>query len=210
MQANQNKQTVLAFYKQVIAERDESKIPSFISENYIQHSPALKDGRDGLHAAILQLKKMPSAPAAGSPVKAVIASGDLVGMYMIINVHEQTLAVADLFRLQDGLIVEHWDATRQLNAPVDTADLVMSEKKVDDMEPAISRSELIDIFPYKDRVIHRSVIEGNIALVQSSGDRDGALWVYYDFLLLENGKVKKSFCVEQKIPESSANENGMI
>ena len=208
MQNSLNKQTVLSFYKNVIANRDETAIPSFIHPDYIQHSPQLKDGLHGLREAILALKQMPVQKQERSPVKLVIASGDLVAMYMVINMRGKFTAVADLFRLQDGLIVEHWDAVQELQREPVTEDLIVQE---DGRDPAtLNSGTILSLLQYENRDVHRVIIDNNYALVQASGSKNGLPFVFYEFLLLDGKQIKKRFVIEQEIPAGSANKNGMI
>lgn len=208
MQNSLNKQTVLSFYKNVIANRDETAIPSFIHPDYIQHSPQLKDGLPGLQEAILALKKMPVQKQEQSPVKLVIASGDLVAMYMVINMMGKTMAVADLFRLQDGLILEHWDAAQELQQEPAREDLILQEEGGN--QCSLSFAALLSLLQYENRDVHRVIIDNNYALVQSSGSKNGLPFVFYEFLLLDGKLIKKRFSIEQEIPAVSANKNGMI
>ncbi|MGN6421640.1 MAG: nuclear transport factor 2 family protein [Pseudobacter sp.] len=217
MQNNQNKQTVLSFYKNVIASREVSVIPAFIHPEYIQHSPQLKDGLSGLREAILTLQKMPVQKQDQSPVKLVLASGDLVGMYMLINMQGKWLAVADLFRLEDGLIVEHWDAVQELEQAPDQDALVVQEDLAGQGHPLQENAaedhieeDLVNLFRNENRIVHRIIMDGNYALGQSSGTKDGCPFVFYEFLLLDGRQVKKRFSIEQEIPAVSANKNGMI
>ena len=208
MQNSLNKQTVLSFYKNVIANRDETAIPFFIHPDYIQHSPQLKDGLPGLQEAILALKKMPVQKQEQSPVKLVIASDDLVAMYMVINMMGKTMAVADLFRLQDGLIAEHWDAAQELQLEPVTKDLIVQEEGGN--QSSLNFAVLLSLLQYENRDVHRVVIDNNYALVQSSGSKNGLPFVFYEFLLLDGKQIKKRFAIEQEIPAVSANKNGMI
>lgn len=208
MQNSLNKQTVLSFYKNVIANRDETAIPFFIHPDYIQHSPQLKDGLPGLQEAILALKKMPVQKQEQSPVKLVIASDDLVAMYMVINMMGKTMAVADLFRLQDGLIAEHWDAAQELQLEPVTKDLIVQEEG--GHHSSLNFAVLLSLLQYENRDVHHVVIDNNYALVQSSGSKNGLPFVFYEFLLLDGKQIKKRFAIEQEIPAVSANKNGMI
>jgi predicted SnoaL-like aldol condensation-catalyzing enzyme len=79
-----------------------------VAEDYIQHNPGIADGRN---AAIRALEPKFSAPGFRTDVKLVLVDGE----HAVIHVHarmapdERGGAVADLYRLQGGRIVEHWD-----------------------------------------------------------------------------------------------------
>jgi predicted SnoaL-like aldol condensation-catalyzing enzyme len=85
---------------------------TFVAPGYIQHNPGIPDGRD---AAIAALTPMFSDPAFHADLKRVLADGD----YGVIHLHgyrggQRGGAVMDLYRVLDGLIVEHWDVIQPI------------------------------------------------------------------------------------------------
>ncbi|MGY3211101.1 hypothetical protein [Mucilaginibacter sp. HD30] len=48
MEQTSNKNIIVGFYRQVVRERKSELIPQYVREDYIQHSPMGKDGRQGL------------------------------------------------------------------------------------------------------------------------------------------------------------------
>jgi len=88
---------------------------SFVAVAYIQHNPTIADGRE---AAIAALEPMFSRPEARFDVKRILVDGDLAAVHL----HGQPSAtdpggaVVDLFRLEGGKIVEHWDVLQPLPA----------------------------------------------------------------------------------------------
>lgn len=81
---------------------------TYVAEDYVQHNPNIPDGRE---AAIAFLDPMFSRPEARFDVKRILVDGDLavVHLHGRPNLADPGGAVADFFRLRDGLIVEHWD-----------------------------------------------------------------------------------------------------
>jgi predicted SnoaL-like aldol condensation-catalyzing enzyme len=79
-----------------------------VAPDYIQHNPGIADGRD---AAITALEPKFSSPGFSTDIKLVLVDGD----HAAIHLHarrapgERGGAVADLYRLAGGRIVEHWD-----------------------------------------------------------------------------------------------------
>jgi predicted SnoaL-like aldol condensation-catalyzing enzyme len=79
-----------------------------VATDYIQHNPGIADGRD---AAIAALEPKFSSPGFSADIKLVLVDGE----YAAIHLHarsepgERGGAVADLYRLADRRIVEHWD-----------------------------------------------------------------------------------------------------
>ena len=111
-----NKQLILDFYGRIIAQRDIAHAHKIIAENYIQHNPLVKSGRAGLVEVLEQLKQMPQDPAAASNNTLwLLEEGNLVGTYLKVDFLGQKQIVMDLFRVEAGKIVEHWDAIQSLD-----------------------------------------------------------------------------------------------
>lgn len=104
-----NKAVVLAFYETAFAKKDVDAIAQFIGPQYIQHNPRVPNGLEAIKGFINYLKK--TSPLHKSEVKRVIVQGDLV----VLHVHSVPepgalgSAIVDIFRLENGKIVEHWD-----------------------------------------------------------------------------------------------------
>lgn len=104
-----NKKAVLAFYEAALVRLDADTARSYLGPRYIQHNPNAPDGAEGLVGLIKFLKE--KAPGRTSSIKRVLADGDLV----MLHVHSKSTpedrgtAIVDIFRLENGKIVEHWD-----------------------------------------------------------------------------------------------------
>lgn len=105
-----NKALVRDFVEVVLKNGDASRITDFVStETYIQHNPLVGDGLDGLGAFLTELADSGSFMRYEEIVH-LVGSGNFVATLSRVNIGGQEMAVFDLFRVQDGLIVEHWDA----------------------------------------------------------------------------------------------------
>lgn len=110
-----NKQRVLSFYKLIVGQRRADLIPEFVREDYIQHNPTVKQGRDGITEMINYLKTLPLPPeGAKSPIIRAIQEGDLVVTHLDVEFMGKRMAVIDLFKLKDGMLAEHWDAIQAM------------------------------------------------------------------------------------------------
>lgn len=109
-----NLAVVLEMYQAVFGTFDIGQIERFFSPNYRQHSLAARDGRQGLKELMLQLKQ--TSPQIRSEVRKAFADGDHVIVHVHGRAHPQDngVAVVDIFRLDDGLIVEHWDVVQRI------------------------------------------------------------------------------------------------
>jgi predicted SnoaL-like aldol condensation-catalyzing enzyme len=109
-----NKKIVQEFYNFLINKKDFKSASKYIGNRYIQHNPLVAEGPEGLKALVDFLKS--DYPDARSEIKRIFADGD----YVIIHVHSVRIpktrgrAIFDLFRLENGKIVEHWDAIQEI------------------------------------------------------------------------------------------------
>lgn len=109
-QNTSNKSIVRDFYRRAIGQGDIAFAEQIIADTYIQHSPMVKAGKSGLMESLTYLKKMPRAANPTKPFMRLIAEGDYVVTNTSFSLGGKQKAVVDLFRFQDGKIVEHWDA----------------------------------------------------------------------------------------------------
>lgn len=108
-QEARNKQVVLDFYEKGLNQRDFAAAAVHFGDRYIQHNPGAPDGIEGFRGFLAMLKER--FPNGRSEVKRAFADGDFV----ILHVHAMRepgtrgSAIVDIFRLENGKIVEHWD-----------------------------------------------------------------------------------------------------
>lgn len=104
-----NRKVVQDFARIFYAEKDVRRaFETYVVPDYIQHNPGIADGRD---AAIAALAPMFSAPGARFEVKRILVDKDMAVIHLFGQGNPATpgAAVADIYRLKDGKIVEHWD-----------------------------------------------------------------------------------------------------
>lgn len=80
----------------------------YVISSYVQHNPNIADGRE---AAIIALEPLFSSTEASFDVKRILVDDDLAAIHLHGRRSLATMggAVVDLFRLEEGRIVEHWD-----------------------------------------------------------------------------------------------------
>ena len=104
------------FVNDVLLGKDPEKITDYIStEKYYQHNPGVADGLDALVNALTEMAKA-GMPMAYSKTYRILGKGNFVltqseGMFM-----KKHVAFYDLFRVESGKIVEHWDTIEEIPA----------------------------------------------------------------------------------------------
>ncbi|MDQ1069734.1 nuclear transport factor 2 family protein [Streptomyces canus] len=109
-----NKKLVVTAFDQLIVKKDLSALDRYWAPGYEQHNPTIANGLSGAKAGLGAYFK--AAPQLKVEPKRVIAEGDLVAVHShyIPAPGERGQAVLDLFRVQGGKIVEHWDVIQDV------------------------------------------------------------------------------------------------
>ena len=113
------KQVVLDFFDLAFVQREAAQAAErYLGKTYTQHSPTAPDGAGVFPTLIGGLFEQ--APEASFHLKRVIAEDDLVVLHYNLQMFPGDLgqAVVDIFRVEDGRIVEHWDVIQPV--PADT------------------------------------------------------------------------------------------
>lgn len=114
---------------------DPAAVEAYVSADaYVQHNLAFADGRQTL------LDALPSLKTAGTTVdvRRVIEDGDFVALHSAYTLFGGPMVGFDVFRFDDGLIVEHWDNLQEtatntvsgrgmIDGPTEIADLDRTE-----------------------------------------------------------------------------------
>ena len=101
-----NKKLVLEAFDTLFNKRDYVAAEKHWSPRYIQHSAHIAAGREGLFDLI---KSLP--PTLKYEPGTIVAEGDFVIVHGRYSGHGLPLnwIVADIVRMKDGILVEHWD-----------------------------------------------------------------------------------------------------
>lgn len=109
-----NKKTVLEFYEKGLNQKNFEAAAPYFGSRYTQHNPSAGDGPEGFRRFIGFLKE--KFPQSHGEIKQVFTDGDFV----ILHVHAVRVpgtrgsAIVDIFRLENGKIVEHWDVIQDV------------------------------------------------------------------------------------------------
>lgn len=105
-----NAQLVREVYRRIFGQADVEFANEVIAEDYIQHNPIIKTGKAGVMEFIVYLKSMPRPANPVKPFMRFIADGPYVIVHSSMPWQNQQNATVDLYRIQEGKLVEHWDA----------------------------------------------------------------------------------------------------
>jgi predicted SnoaL-like aldol condensation-catalyzing enzyme len=102
----QNKELVVKAFDTLFNKRDYAAAERYWSPNYIQHSAHIEPGREGLFNLI---KTMP--PKFKYEPGTIVAEGDFVIVHGRFSDFGEPVnwVSADIVRIKDGILVEHWD-----------------------------------------------------------------------------------------------------
>jgi predicted SnoaL-like aldol condensation-catalyzing enzyme len=112
-----NKKLVFDMYRTIVNAGHYDQAEKFFTREYIQHNPNVKSGRDELVEYIRKTRPVRPIPdTIGFPVISIMAEGDMV---LVASVEynddpgkpgtKYTTTHFDLYRIENGLIAEHWD-----------------------------------------------------------------------------------------------------
>lgn len=104
-----NKQVVIDLLEKVFMKGEMDEIATYINPvRYIQHNPMVADGLDGLGNAVKMMAEN-GASMEYQTIHKVLGEGNFVLTMSEGKLGNQPTAYYDLFRLENGQIVEHWD-----------------------------------------------------------------------------------------------------
>jgi predicted SnoaL-like aldol condensation-catalyzing enzyme len=111
-----NLQLVLDMFAAVLNPMDSAAVDRFIAPGYLQHNQAAEPGRDGLKRFLDMIRA--ATPEAVHDVKRAFVDGDHVTVHYNVRRWPGDLgwAVIDIFRIEDGMIAEHWDVMQDVVA----------------------------------------------------------------------------------------------
>ncbi len=116
-----NKELVKDFCETVFVNHNLSTLDRFMRDDYLQHNPDVPQGKAGFKQFFEKTFK--AIPDFKYTLKEIVADGDRVWIYCTTSGthiggewlevpptgNKLNFDVVDMFRIQDGLIAEHWD-----------------------------------------------------------------------------------------------------
>ena len=111
--AAKNKAMVIEFYNMIFQQHKvREALAKYVGDRYIQHNPLAPNGTEAL--INFMEPYFAKNPTARSEIKRAVAEGDLVWLHVHAKSSEtdRGLAVVDIFRVENGKVVEHWDVVQ--------------------------------------------------------------------------------------------------
>jgi predicted SnoaL-like aldol condensation-catalyzing enzyme len=153
-QAVDNRAIITRFVERFYTQRDVAgAFADHVSPHYIQHNPGLPDGRQ---AAVEALGPMFARPGSHFDVKHLLVDGDLALVHLYGQGKPDTpgAAVADIYRLQGGKIVEHWDVLQPIETGIDPlATATMVPQRSDRVNNRRAFRQFIDLLFRQNKVV---------------------------------------------------------
>lgn len=110
----ENKGIVHSMVSSILINGEFERLPEFVStEKYLQHNSAIADGLSGLSAAIEAMAEQ-GISMEYSKLHMVLGEGNFVLAVSEGSFAGEPVAFYDLFRIENGLIVEHWDVIQTI------------------------------------------------------------------------------------------------
>jgi len=115
-----NAEVVRIFMEEVLGKGQVERITEVMSDDYVQHAPNIGNGVTGFRA-FAENASLAERPF-NVTIHSMTAQGDLVWVFLSMRLPNGTRAAMDLFRLENGKLVEHWGVGEIVPAPEDFID----------------------------------------------------------------------------------------
>jgi predicted SnoaL-like aldol condensation-catalyzing enzyme len=103
--SEQNREIVLGCLENLFVHKDFDAAKAALHPGFVTHSPGLPSGREAFTEAV---KNSPLA-GADAEIQRAVAEGDLVMVHLHVRSPDGEVAIVDILRVENGLLVEHWD-----------------------------------------------------------------------------------------------------
>ena len=117
---NANTEVVRIFMEEILGQGQVARIAEVMAEEYVQHAPNIWNGIEGFRdfAEGADLANRPF----NVTIHRTVAERNLVWVFISMDLPNGTRAGMDLFRLEDGKLVEHWGTGEIVPAQDDFVD----------------------------------------------------------------------------------------
>ncbi len=111
-----NRAIMIDFVTMLYQERQpRAAFEKYVRADYVQHNPGIADGRE---EALKWLEPVFARKGVEIQVRRLLVDGDFATVQIIgrMGPDDPGSSVMNIFRFEDGLIVEHWDVTQAMPA----------------------------------------------------------------------------------------------
>jgi predicted SnoaL-like aldol condensation-catalyzing enzyme len=113
-----NKRLVFDVWRQLVDANREEVSELYLAPDFLEHNPNVATGRDGAKAYFAAREDLPIETSIRRDLVAMVAEEDLVVQVLRVELPNPyvegatyTTTSFDMFRIADGRLAEHWDAT---------------------------------------------------------------------------------------------------
>ncbi|MFF0572571.1 nuclear transport factor 2 family protein [Streptosporangium saharense] len=117
--AERNRAIVTEFYDLCFVQKRYAEAADrYFGDRYIQHNEFVADGIEGFKNEFVNSERRRSPDYVQRPLR-IIADEELVAIHETIHAgpDDRGVVLVDIFRLEDGKIVEHWDVFMPIPDP---------------------------------------------------------------------------------------------
>lgn len=117
-----NRKIIESYFADICSGNEEilkKAVDKYADDNFIQHNPNMKNGKAGLVEYAKKLRA--NSPDCRFSTKRFIADGDFVvvhsevtGYLMETEDKDPKYVFVDIYRLENGKVVEHWDVSQRI------------------------------------------------------------------------------------------------
>lgn len=113
------RQVIEAFEKAIDEKKTLEAIETYFAPNFIDHDPNVKGDKASVIERLSALKwnkQMPSGQGPTRTIKNIVVEGEIgmVHHHLVREPGTKGIAAVDIFKVQNGKIVEHWDVLQPI------------------------------------------------------------------------------------------------
>ena len=202
-----NKAQVNAALDALFVDKDISAVAQYWAEPDLQHNPLAESGVTAFESI---MSSIVSSPSFMYQRLRSLAECDLV---VVQGRYSGTGVIFDMFRVEQGKLVEHWDS--DANQASDAA----GPTEISSLEQTGSNRSVV--LAYLDHrapsaadityaQVHHVIADGNFVFALSQGELDGAAYGFYDLFRLENGQLVEHWDSRRAVPATTASGLGIF
>ena len=108
-----NEQIAITAYQRIYGDLDVTGVDEYISDDFLQHNPTTPDGQEGVKG-LVQMLVSQGVQKQKIVFKHVVAEDDIVFLHSRYEMAGKEWRFIDIYRVENGKLVEHWDAMMQM------------------------------------------------------------------------------------------------